>query len=233
MIALVPFFLAAQETHTIKWLPVLNQPVRYLMEGTAPMAGGAMTINFKVVTESKTIEITEEAITSEERMVSLDVLLNGNPLPAEMMGDTGAITEAVMTMKRDRAGKLIGDLGSGGMPGQSPAITRVSEFLYPAEPKTMGESWTREFAADAKLGLKPARTKYTLKSIDDWGTRKGYRIDFAFSELEGAAPMGATGKMWLDTTTGELLEAQIAYVNASMAPEMPVGNFSAVVRRMN
>lgn len=232
MIALVPFFLAAQETHVIRWQPVLNQPVRYLMEGSAPMAGGAMTINFNVVTESKVVEISDEAVTSEERMVSLEVLLNGNPLPAEMMGDAGAMTEAVIKMKRDRTGKLIGDLGEGGMPGQSPAIARVSEFIYPAEPKAMGESWTRDFAADEKLGLKAARTKYTLKGIDNWGDHKGYRIEFAFSELSGAAPMGATGKMWLDTTTGELLEAQIAYVNASMAPEMPVGNFSAVVRRM-
>jgi hypothetical protein len=233
MLPIAPFFAAVptlpiQETHLIAWKPQVDQARKYLLE--AKVLGGP-PVEVSLVTESKVTQVQDGIVTSEEKLVSLKVLLNGQPLPDSMTGAADAAGSRVV--KRKLNGAFAEPLGTGPEAGmEMPAMVRINTFIYPQDPMAVGASWTVEHPADAKLQLPSGRTKYTFAGIDPWGSRRGFRIEFAYSDLAGSAPMGASGKIWLDTVDGELLEAQTSFTNASLSPMMPPGSFTTVLRRM-
>ncbi len=233
MLPIVPFLAAApmpaaQDTHVIAWKPQVDQTRRFLLE--AKVQGG-FPVEVALITESKVTQVQDGIVTSEEKLVSLKVMMNGQELPETMTGASQAAGSR--TVKRKINGAFAEPLPTGPEAGmEMPAMVRVNTFLYPQEPMAVGATWTVEHPADEKLKLPAARSKYTFAGIDAWGSRQGYRIEFAYSDLSGTAPMGATGKIWLDTVDGELLEAQTSFTNATMSPMMPPGSFTTVIRRM-
>ncbi|MCG9893915.1 MAG: hypothetical protein MH204_00385 [Fimbriimonadaceae bacterium] len=206
----------------LTWKPQVGKVLRYdmaLKSAGMEMGGVTLDLDINIRSTSKTTEIKDGIVTQEQRVEKLTVLLNGNDVTA--MGPPMSDKPTILKMKLD--GTFVSMEGPDSA-GSNQAIQRLMSFRFPTAPIGVGESWTNELKnAEGKV---EARTKYTLVGQEMLGSVNSYKIDYAFSMLEGTRPMGSVGSIWLDAQTLDMLYMRATINDVSFAEGMPPMNMS-------
>jgi hypothetical protein len=225
VLAAIPLFAALQDTHEIKWNPKVGEKSTYKLEVDGSMeipSAGPMDMHFELLTESVVKEITDEKITVVGKMLDMKILVGGNDVMGMGGGPDPEEMKKEVTETFNRRGERLSTTDTGEM--GSERFDRMTQFIYPDKPLATGDSWTLDIKGSKEKNLPPARSKYTFKGMEEIDGKQYFRIDYAFSELEGAKPMGAMGVMHLDPENGRPFRIKADVNDAQFAEEMPPTN---------
>ena len=219
--------VAQQQTaYTIAWKPVLGeQKYKIVMDSD----GGQMKLAMQLTILDKIVKIEDGKVTSESKTQDFHLWLGEEEMKLPEGQGPG---DAVVTTVRSLKGGLVEQKGAKEGQQEPPRVRRLQEFNYPEKPVELEGSWFKDFAEDKAAKMPPARAKYTLTAIEDVNKVSCYKIDYAFSELEGEKPMGALGTFWLERSTGNLVKLTTVMNDVSFAPMMPPMNMKVSMTRV-
>ncbi len=219
--------VAQQQTaYTIAWKPVLGeQKYKIAMDSD----GGQMKLAMQLTILDKIVKIEDGKVTSESKTQDFHLWLGEEEMKLPEGQGPG---DAVVTTVRSLKGGLVEQKGAKEGQQEPPRVRRLQEFNYPEKPVELEGSWFKDFAEDKAAKLPAARAKYTLTAIEDMNKVSCYKIDYAFSELDGEKPMGALGTFWLERSTGNLVKLTTVMNDVSFAPMMPAMNMKVSMTRV-
>lgn len=227
------FAVAAQDTHTIAWKPEAGKELKYSLKMSGEMnAGpqGAMALDVKMVLTNKVVEVKDDKITMEGKMSDFSVSIGGNDITEMAGGQMPADAPAVKTVF-SRTGELLSMSGGSEMT-TPPRVQNLQIFVYPTAPVKVGDSWTREVKADKEKGIPAGKGKFTLAGVETVKGIEVFKIDFAYSELDGDRPMGNIGTVWLEKSDGSLYRVKSTLNDVKFAEMMPPMNMNVEMTRL-
>lgn len=223
ILAVAALGVSALAQDSIVWKPKVGDKSKHSMKIMSEFSGTDFEVNMVLSNEVK--KVTAKEIVTHETMGDFKIFMGGQPMDAMggPSGDDMVMEPTVMT--RDPRGMILSieAPAAPGMDGQDDGgmmkrFMRMNSFQYPANPVNVGDEWKIEHAAIPAEGIAAARSVFTYKGQEVVNKIPVYKIEFAFSELTGSAPMGATGTLWLRMTDGELVRLTAAAVNMQMGP---------------
>ena len=210
-IALTSAFAAAQE-YTIKRQPKVGDSIRYQLKAELDLGTlqAVMTgISTEKVTKVEANGSFEIESTSTEGKVEIEGGTQPVKQPGPMLSTYGAMGELV-SLKGQQIDSSVYRMAN------------LNAFRAPDKAIKVGDSWTRELAADPKTGVVPAKATFTLEAAETIGEIAVLKFKYAYTEVLGA-PGGATaeGFMWIDPKDGSLVKSELTIKNAPF-PQSPV-----------
>lgn len=223
---------ALAQSFTLNNSPKVNDSVRYSIK----MASDAMetpqgTFSFGVnlVIANKVKEVDDASVVYESITESIKILINGNEFEPPGVEDA----QKPVTFRLSRQGELL-DRTIQGQEGMATPLRfeNMIRFTYPTGPIKVGDTWTREIAGDKAKQIVPARAKFTFEGAEVLNGVQTLRVGAAYSELEGAKPMGMVGTVWFDAANGAIVYAKATMNDVSLNQMMPPANMTFEMRRL-
>lgn len=189
----------------------------------ANIQGQQVPMELRMTDRSTVTEVSGEGrITLRQEVDSMSMSIAGNeiagpPTPAD-----------VIVIGPDR---MIVSYKSGDGDPQAAALQSrlytASTVMLPGKPVAVGDAWSKAIAADAALGLQPAKVEFKVLAFEKVGTVDTVKVSIAYAET-AADGLQTTGTCWLDRATGEDVKVEYQFKNA-VFPE--IGSTSGTVRQ--
>jgi hypothetical protein len=210
---------AAQEKVTLVYRAKVGQIMRYKHEVSLKAEAGGGKQEFQIKSTEK-VTVTAVAasgdITEENLDESSEYTVNGQKVPAP---DTPKNTSTV-TVHPD--GLLVSYKSSDPEADKN----KTSVRLYPAEnpifinkPIGVGDKWSHEFKTDTTLGMHAGKADYETLAFEKVNNIDSVKLKISYQETEGAQPLRSTGTLWVEKTTGDVVQSDVNYENIPFGGE--------------
>ncbi len=206
--ALAAVSSAADTPHvTLAYKAQAGQVVRYQSKGTFTMEGGGQKVTVER-TEVEKVLFKEVAasgdISMERKTESSESTVNGNKEPDEN-------DESITTVTIHPDGTLAAfKHAATGDTDDSAFEARVfvaSTPVFTNHPIAVGEKWTKEYAADASLGLKAAKATVEVTGLEQRSGVDTAKVKMDYTETEGSKPLTIKSVTWVEVSSGDTVAA--------------------------
>lgn len=104
-------------------------------------------------------------------------------------------------------------------------MAELEAVRLPEKAVAVGETYTIEVAANAKLGTHKAKSTYKIEAEEKVGTYDTIMASFTYAEQIPSDPAGSIGKVWINKADGSVvkLEAEWTNVPIPLAPAQTSG----------
>jgi hypothetical protein len=200
---------SAQGPVTLKLTPKVGDTFRYKLSAEMEVMGAKATVSGTV--SDKVTEVTPEGGYTVE---SSSTEMVGNFSGTEMQ-----IPDSKSTSKYKADGALVdiqGEEVAGANGAEGWRRANLSNFVYPADPLKIGDTWTSSIASDSKTGAVAAKTTYAVEKFEKVGNHETVKVKFTSKETEGSDPASSDGFVWLDVKDGTQIKVQVTWSNVPM-----------------
>ena len=206
--------LAVDATYTFKVVRKVGETTKTRVTAHVEVQG--MQVDQTFVTEEKVEKIADDGtVTLKTQMKDQKLSLNGQDQPAPT-------PEGSSTTKIKSSGELIESDRQEGQPlDVQQRLSRTSSLIPPKEAVKVGDSWTHVWEQSDKEKLARAEITYKVVAEEKVGKWDCVRVEFTFKEKEGAAPITATGAVWLAKDTFQSAKSEYTVENFE-APGVPM-----------
>lgn len=214
----------AQQVYDLSLNPTKGQKVVYDMKLSSQnmqTEAGAFNLNVNLRSTTTFLEVTDKEIVSEDEVTKFEVLINGNPIDAAAGQMSGAKTK----ITRSRDGKVT--KVEGGNPMQDNAsFQHMMNLAVPTGKVKIGDEVITDIKADKAKGIKAGRIKMNVAGTKVINGKTLVELQIAYSELEGAKPMGMVGTALVEPGTGMLYSMKSTMNDISFSEMMPPMNMT-------
>ncbi|MCU0315990.1 MAG: hypothetical protein MUC92_05310 [Fimbriimonadaceae bacterium] len=230
LLALATSFASARpaEEADLTWRPVVGQTSAYRLTSTTQvnMGDGPTEVVFSLLTRETIKSVETDKVTTESVASEMKMRFGQNEMDPSMMGNqTG---DGKMTTVFDRRGQFISMSGGTAMPS-NPRVDLMRVFLRPETKVKVGDSWEKEWKADAAKGIRNSKARWTLEGKETVMGVTAWKITHLFAELEGNQAMSASSTIWLDVKTNDLVRTEGVWENVRFNEMMPPVTTSIVL----
>lgn len=214
------------DVYDVSWKPVVGQAKTYKIVTSMVMDfGQRMDIVVNLTSASKVTKVEDGKVTTEGTVKEFKLTMDGQDA-GDMAGESpeGKTSTTVHTLDGMLVSMSDQPEQSGGL-----RVQRMSAFLYPKAKVKVGEDWTKEFPAVAAENCPAGKAKFTLEALENKDGVDCFKIKYAYSEMEGDAPFGAIGTVWIDQKDGTPVRAEAEYQNVKFVEMMPPTNAKFVM----
>jgi hypothetical protein len=185
-----------------------GQEARYSTEMTIEMEmmGQKLTIETKETTKVTVTKVAENGeITFERVTESSETTMNGEAMePPEKEEE-----ETTVTVHPD------GTLVSLAVPGAeqegkklAARFYRASSVVFRPDPVGVGDKWTREYEADAELGLDPAEASFEVLAFEKVQGVEAVKVQMTFRETGSSGGLSMKATLWIEVSSGDAVVAE-------------------------
>lgn len=195
---------------------------KYKVTGSFTVMGQDVKVTFNNTEKIK--EVTEKGYITENKQDSMKIDLGGQEMDGpEGTSSTEYASDGMVTKVDDPTGED---------PAGAYRFAVASVIIRPGKEVKIGETWTKEFAANKEKGLPKAKATYKYVKDEEVLGFKTALVEFDYSEQEGDLPAGNKGKVWIDPVTGFMVKMDSEWKNMPIggAPEPISGK--AVIERI-
>lgn len=214
----------AQQVYDLSLNPTKGQKVAYEMKLASEnmqTGAGAFGLNVNLKSVTTFLDVTESEIVSEDEVTKFEVLINGNPIDAAAGQMSGAKTK----ITRSRDGKVLKVEGGNPMRDNA-SFQNMMNLAIPTGKVKVGDEVITEIKADKEKNIKAGRVKMNVAGTKVVNGKTLVELKIAFSELEGARPMGMVGTALVEAGTGMLHSIKATMNDISFSEMMPPMNMT-------
>jgi hypothetical protein len=209
----------AQEKVTLVYRAKAGQVMRYKHEVNLKTEAGGANQEFQIKsTEKVTVTVVSPSgdITEENQEESSEFSVNGQKVPAP---ETPKTTSTV-TIHPD------GVLAAYKNSDPEANKNKTSVRLFPADnpvfsnkPIAVGDKWSHEFKTDSDLGVRAGKADYETLAFEKVNGIDAVKLKVTYLETEGMHPLHSNGTVWVEKTTGDVVQSDVDYENLPFGGE--------------
>lgn len=201
---------APQEKVQLQRRAKVGDVSRHAMEGSMTMNVNGQQVTVEMQgTEKITVKaVAPDAITMEGQTESMTITMNGNAVPAP------PLDSSTVVVKPD--GTLVSFKSSSSGDGTEVRLHAAMSPIFPDQPLSVGEAWTRDIAADAARGVPAARAEMKLVALEKVGATDTAKVTMKYTETGGSG-VTSTVVAWVDRATGEQVKVEAEVQNLPMS----------------
>lgn len=202
--------------------PKKDDVYKYKVTGSFAVMGMDVKVTFNNTETIK--EVNDKGYVVENKQDNMKIDLGGQEMDGpEGTSSTAYALDGMVTKVDDPSGED---------PANAYRFAVASVIVRPGKEIKVGETWTKDFAANKEKGLPKAKATYKYVKDEEVLGFKTAQIEFEYTELEGDAPAGNKGKVWIDPATGFMVKMDSEWKNMPIggAPEPISGK--AVIERV-
>lgn len=187
-------------------------------------AGGQKLAVEATVVEKKTVTAVgaDGNITYTEQTESIQMSLNGTPLPPQARS-----VASTLTVRRNRS---LAALDAGAETSDSVRTFHASGIVFPDTPVRVGDTWKRSVKADDPQGARAGSGEYKLLAFEKVGAIDTVKVSVKYKEA-AANGISATGMVWVEIATGEDVKSELELTNLP-APQGGLATASSRTSRL-
>jgi len=204
LVTALSVYAAGRDPVTIVWKPKSGDVFKYTQKLNGKGGIGEFVFTMDVTSTVKAIN-PDQSVVVEDKTTNGDGTFNGNPVPS------GAVPDETITTTSKADGSLISQKSD--PPTPSTRSNVFSQFIYPATPKNVGDTWQHTGKADKAAGTNDYEIDYTYKGQETQDGIASNRIDITFKEMNVDQPITGDGTLWLDKDTGSLVKISVKMKN--------------------
>lgn len=116
------------------------------------------------------------------------------------------------TITYDAKGEVVSITGGQDSGADTYRFQALNDFSYPEKAVKVGDTWTKERAANAKTGATAVKSDYTVAGREKIDTYDTLKITFKTKET-GADGATIEGTAWMNIADGSLVKSDVTWTN--------------------
>ena len=216
----------------IEWKPKEGNELKFklTMNASGDMGGGEMAIEAEIALTYKVLKVNDDGTVKVEESESMVSLFVDDQDMTDMVAGQGGSTTTIVYKPN---GEPISREVSSAMGVDNPRMAEGQVFIFPDEPVSPGDTWTRTTKGESDKGTVDTKTSFKYIGTEMVGSWSTYKILYDFTETVGNDPYTAKGHIWLSVEDGEMVKGELRLENFEPGPGAPIMDAGILISRVD